>query len=54
MKLQHEIRIAKIRENHLQETNWLELNRLTEINNIQIQINKTQLKILEYDLQQKG
>lgn len=53
VKLQHERRMAKIKEDHLQETNRLELNRLKEINNIQIQISKTQLKMLEYDLQKK-
>lgn len=53
IKLQHEEKIAKIKENHLEEINKLEINNLKEIHNIQVQINKTKLRILEYDLKIK-
>lgn len=49
VKLQYEQKIAKIKGDHLEEMNRLELNHVREIHNIQLKINKTQLKIVEYE-----
>lgn len=39
-----------MKEKYLEEINQLEINNLMEIHNIQVQINKTKLRILEHDL----
>lgn len=39
--------MAKIKENHLKRLNEMEIKHKNEMNNLEIEINKTKLKILE-------
>jgi len=47
VKLRHEENIAKMKENHLQQLNEIEIQQKNVINNLEIEINKAKLKILE-------
>lgn len=54
IKLQNEKRIGKIKADHLEEMNRLELNNIKEIHDIQLKIHKSQLQIIEHDLNKKN
>lgn len=47
VKIKHEEDMAKIKENHLKRLNEMEIKHKNEMNNLEIEINKTKLKILE-------
>lgn len=48
IKLKHEERIAAMKEEHLKDYNYMQLKHLKEVQKLEIEINKSKLKAIEY------